>query len=659
VALLAARVATAQEEVTVHGARHEPGETSLTAAEIRQVPGAFGDAFRAIDALPGGAPINSGIPYLFLRGAPPGNSGYFIDGIRVPLLYHVAFGPSVIAPRLIDRVDYYPGGAPAQFGRLVGGAVSADLARPAERVHADGTVRAFDAGALVESPLAGGRGDALVAGRYSYTAAALSLFSKGITLGYWDYQGRFGWKLGDRDRVGVFTFGSHDLRSELPGVLPTTFNADFHRIDVRYDHDLSRGTLRVALTLGVDTSGNEQGSASDRLAAVRVEIDRPITPTLRVRLGADATIDHFDAGLPATPDQSYAIAATYPAHEDTTTGAYADLVWRPAHGVEVVPGVRADLYEWHRLSALPLPPGPPISRAVALRQPAPFSAAAALDPRLSARVTLHPRVALVSTIGMYHQGPSFIIPVPGVQPGGFPKGLQAALQRSAGLEVALPAEITATVTGFWNEYRNVTDFSTCSLQFGELDVGSGCVDARNRGRAYGMELLVKRPLTNRLGGWLSYTLSRAVGEITTQAAFGSVPTRPLVPTQFDREHVLSMVAVYDFGRGWRAGARLFLMSGQPYYVYSLYGVEVGSLAPPPVVVGPYEVDRFPAFYRLDIRAEKRWPIGKAGWIAFVVEGLNVTLSREAVNVSCPYSGSCTPVMNDPLTIPSIGVEGSL
>src|SRR5262245_40515777 len=97
-ALLGAPARAEPDEVPVHGQTREPAETSLRQDEIRQIPGAFGDAFRVIEALPGASPLASGIPYFFVRGAPPGNTGYFVDGVRVPLLYHVGFGPAVIHP---------------------------------------------------------------------------------------------------------------------------------------------------------------------------------------------------------------------------------------------------------------------------------------------------------------------------------------------------------------------------------------------------------------------------------------------------------------------------------------------------------------------------------------------------------------------------------
>ena len=60
-------------EVLVLGKRSEPNTRTFTRAEVRQLPGAFGDPFRAIEALPGVTPIASGIPFFYVRGAPPGN----------------------------------------------------------------------------------------------------------------------------------------------------------------------------------------------------------------------------------------------------------------------------------------------------------------------------------------------------------------------------------------------------------------------------------------------------------------------------------------------------------------------------------------------------------------------------------------------------------
>ena len=162
-----------EEQVTVRGERVEPGRSAtLSRTEVRQIPGTFGDPFRAIEIMPGVTPVVSGLPFFFIRGAPPGNVGYFLDGVRVPLLFHVGIGPSAVHPALISRVDLYPGGYPARFGRFSGGIVSGEVAPPATEAHGEGNLRLFDVGALAETPIANGKGAVLLGGRYSYTALA-------------------------------------------------------------------------------------------------------------------------------------------------------------------------------------------------------------------------------------------------------------------------------------------------------------------------------------------------------------------------------------------------------------------------------------------------------------------------------------------------------
>src|SRR5215469_729253 len=172
--------------------------------------GAFGDPFRAIEALPGVIPVVSGLPFFYIRGAPPTNNAYLVDGIRVPLLFHVGIGEGVIHPSLIDHVDFYPGAAPAAYGHSAGAVIAGQTRDPATALHGEGHVRLLDAGTLLEAPLADGRVTVLAAGRYGYPGPIVSAITSTIRLGYWDYQARATWKVDDRNTLSIFAFGSHD-----------------------------------------------------------------------------------------------------------------------------------------------------------------------------------------------------------------------------------------------------------------------------------------------------------------------------------------------------------------------------------------------------------------------------------------------------------------
>jgi len=65
------------------------------------------------------------------------DNGYFVDGIRVPLLFHIGVGQGVIHPGLIDRVDFFPGAAPASHGGVAGAIIEGQTKEPAAARHGE------------------------------------------------------------------------------------------------------------------------------------------------------------------------------------------------------------------------------------------------------------------------------------------------------------------------------------------------------------------------------------------------------------------------------------------------------------------------------------------------------------------------------------------
>lgn len=663
------------EEVNVRGIRREIGLTTISATDVREMPGAFGDAFRAIEALPGVTPMVSGLPYFFIRGAPPNNNGYFLDGIRVPLLFHIGLGPGVVHPGLLDRVDFYPGAPPAQYGGFAGAIIAGQTREPSNTLHGEFNVRLVDTGALLESPFADGRGTALVAGRYGYPGPIVNAFSD-TTLGYWDYQSRATWRLGRRDTIGVFAFGSHDYLAHVDtrsGQTVEDFVSDFHRIDLRWDHALDDGRIRLALTGGYDSQGGGTTDQAPPTAltndslAMRLEIEKQLSPSVRLRGGASARVDAYGFQQPPATEADQVIAASSanPPPTNVTGGVNGDIVWRLSPRVEIVPGARFDVYS----STRDVAPGSTTTTNTTIP---------AVDPRLATRVTLARSVAWLSTAGLSHQYPALrvgTLPAAVVTGSGFPLDqvgsarLQTVAQTSQSIEIGLPEDFALTVTGFLSGWTRLTDLTSDCIQieppFREAEPDPSklpppppftCPNNKPvNGRSFGGEVLLRRPLSKRLSGWISYTLSRTTRESHFVTLDGG-DAAATVLSEFDRTHVLNVILAYDLGRHWRAGGRFVTYSGTPYSALS------GN-----VPVPPYNAYRGPAFYRLDVRLEKRWPIGKSGSVAFVVEGQNVTLSKEFSTLGLSCTGemtaqggtyNCTPDKIGPITLPSIGVEGA-
>jgi hypothetical protein len=651
-------------EILVGGDRPESTH-QRSRAEVRLLPGAFGDPFRAVESLPGVTPIVSGLPYFYVRGAPPGNVGYYLDDVRIPILFHVGAGPSVIHPAFIENVELYAGPYPARYGRFMGGIVAGHTAEPRYETRAEASIRLVDAGAMVETHALDNSLSVMLGGRYSYTAAIISLVAPEIDLSYWDYQGRAQYRLSGDETLTLFGFGSLDnATEERPnGEKISIFDLIFHRLNLRYKRALDDGGFWELSALGgVDiTAGDEDDGLSmqDRLLGVGLRLERPLAKNLLLRAGVDVQADRYSVHLEkneldsggsgpdgrppsddmpppgVTPppevseeDEEARLEEMFPSRTDIVTGAQLDLVWEPEPGVRVTPGTRFDIY---------------------------FSSGHAflgVEPRISAAFDVGERFTLHHGLGVVNQMPSFVIPLPGVQPS-IGRGLQHAVQHSAGVETHLGAGIDATATVYQNIQTNLTDVLSTIHTDEEIDPDD---DVRGMGSGRGLEILVERPLSMKLGGYLSYTLAY------TQRSVG----RYSGPSSFDRRHVLGAALGYQLGAGWIFGARGTYYTGIPG---SVSNVEYSEPAPVPGAPAPmqptvqainlFSVPRTEPFWRLDWRLEKRWSIGTQGqWWSIVAEVLNTTLNKEMISRDCGNDG-CHAEVVGPVTIPSIGVEASL
>jgi TonB family protein len=624
-------LAETYETVVVAPEREEVSRRTLERVEVTQTPGTMGDPFRVIETLPGVVPMLTGVPYYYIRGAPPADTGYFVDGVEVPALFHLALGPSVLHPSLVDRVDFYSGGAPARYPGFVGGIVGATTAPlPRDRMHVDADVRLVDAGGIVAVPFDEGRTRTSVSGRYSYTAALLSAIVPEAVVDYWDYQVRAERDTSPDNTARVLAFGSYDLIGERDlddGSVTTDFAQVFHRMIVRDELRLDGGRrLEVGGAIGFEQILIRDGIAvREYTAGPHVTYARSLGSDADLQVGLDGTYAYSDYVVTSSEDGDGGLGDLFTSQDLWEVGAFAEVDYRISRELTLLPGVRV---------------------AAITNGERTFPAA---DPRFGFRRALSRSVTLKGSLGWYHQRPAFVIPLPGFDAIDLDRGLQRSIQASQGIEWQAPFGLSLDAQVFFHRYDNLSDIDMEAEGFPRLG-----------GNAYGLELIVRRALTDKLFGWVAYTLSRSERNFPAHGGDGPYADEPFepavtAPSDFDRTHVANLVLSYELPRKFRVGGRLQYRSGRPYTptIYDDYASER--------VQGERNSERMPGYAQLDLRIDKRWTY--ASWdLDLYFEFINVTFSRDVLSAEerCNEStGKCTTRFDEgvPIVIPTLGVRG--
>ncbi|HET8936121.1 MAG TPA: TonB-dependent receptor [Polyangiales bacterium] len=583
----------------------------LELKEMRELPGAFGDPFRVLDALPGVVPALSGLPYVYVRGAPPSGTVYYYDGIQVPGMFHLALGPAVVHPTLIDEANFYPSVAPARYGRFTGGVMSGGPSpRPyPDRTHGELELRVIDLTGKIEIPVGGG--SLTLSGRYGYPGPIVTLFSPKSTLDYWDYQARLSLPLSARDKFELVWLGSYDQAGFVDNRnIESDYRLEFHRAEARLIRHVGPYEVGAALQFGFERSQiNNSMKVSALRVGPRVYASYRASQQLQLRVGADlfGSTGSFvrspviEDGLVQIrlPPFSADVAAR------SVMGAYAELGLQLSDRFRADLGVRADLW---------------------LTGSHPEAAA---DPRLSLSYRVLDSLTWHGAVGLAHQPSVFLVPLPGITEVGIEYGLQSAVQSETGVAFDLPAQFKLESQVYVQHFDNmilpelaIDQTAECYALPPDVEMATSRCNGgypRSSAWAYGLEVFLRRALSEDFSGWINYTLGWARAQSATGLKFN--------PT-FDVRHVLNLVLQYKLGRGFSTGARLQYRSGKNASHIFIREAEI-----------PYQ-QRLAGFFRADANISYGWH-PSWGSLRVTLEWFNLTLSREESSIDCDKTDDIT------------------
>ncbi|MSP54827.1 MAG: hypothetical protein EXR69_04360 [Myxococcales bacterium] len=598
--------------------RPEVVKHTLSADEVRTTPGTMGDPLRAIANLPGAVrtPLDAG--WLIVRGGDPRDTGVYIDGVRVPLIYHLGGLTSVIHPGFVDHVDFFPGGQSARYGRSTAGVVDLTTRAPSDNVDARAGANIILAGAYVSVPIR--------AKRASVDSERLGGFSAGFRRSYLDAVMRAIPSVTDEQAAIAPRFLDWQVRGDVSLPVGDVRLTGFGFVD-SLDGSTGEGQQVVVKFNCQQVQGDWQGIAfgkpalirpymsydlrqvtisavdrqEDRLllsAGTRAELQDDGAGPIGYSAGVDLTVDNLQLAFNDVPRSGWI----------GSPEAYADV--RLGQSTKLVLGLRTD--------------------TVLITDQLPRFA---MSPRASFVRPVSTALNLRADAGMYHQPPAVELLL------GPPEGSALSLEYSwggGGGATWTQGPVSVDVDAFGRKTEKLTQYDAD----GSLGQGEGL--------AFGLETMTKLA-TGRFAGWLSLSWTRSLRREES--------TTPWTSAIYDQPLTLVLVGSEDLGKAWSLSSRFRYASGftaPADETATAYDV-LRSEAVPLTRDGN---GRLPAFHALDVKISRHVVQHKLG-LDFYLDIQNVYNRR----IPEPVITGLSHVYTDQAygfgltTLPILGVEG--
>ena len=546
--LWASEESWSHEAVGVYRVAPSTGErVTLTHGDVALLPGSLGDPVRALQNAPGvvRTPLDAG--WLLVRGGGPQDTGLFVDGVRVPLLFHLGGLTSILPPEMVDAIDFYPEAPPTRLGRSLSGAAEITSRKAGRDPRVVAGLNTAWAHAFVEAPV--GPGASVAASvRRSWLDGVLSVAlgpeQARIAPRFWDAQARV-----DGKHAGVLLLGLSDA-AQVPNDDGTVADVTQQALQAQGHLVVRPGPLKLEIRpwLALHT----QDIASD----VRKETLTDLFPGLRVQLqGPEKGPVHWAAGVEAE-QHTYRIVRD--GDRRTTPFGFADP-WAEARvggKLQARVGLRLDtLFVQDQLPRF------------------------GLSPRAAVQWQATRDLTVIAQGGRYHQRPDTTFLA------AFPDGPYLHLERSEGADLGVRyrhGPFTASIDG-WSRWID-------HIAMPELDGSMG----EQLGRASGVET----------------DLGLSVGHLDARLLYGFTRSllqeEPLEATEaayYDQPHRISALLTERLPRGWVVAGRWRYASGYPvpdgFTAYDL-------LRSTEVPIHRNAAGRSPAYHALDVKVSKRF-----------------------------------------------------
>ncbi len=552
--------------------------TNIGVQEIEKSAGVNRDVSKLIQTLPGVAVTDPNRNDLIVRGGGPSENVFYLDGVEIPVINHFTTQGSsggvvgIINPDFVQDISFYTGAYPANRTNALSSVMEIRQREGnKERVQGKLSIGASDAAFTLDGPI-GEKSNFIISARQSYLQLLFSVIGLPFLPTYNDFQVKYKIDFDKKNQLTLLGIGAIDdmtlnlgiknpteAQTYLLSYLPVykqwnyTVGAVYkHFSDNHFDTwVLSRNMLRNSSFKYKDNDeslGKISDYTSDEIEnKFRFEQNYP-GGNIKFSWGAGVTLSRYTN---ATSRLIYFNNNVSNLNYSTDINLFGYQAFAQASDdflderLKLSLGVNFVGNNYNNNMSNPLNQ---------------------LSPRISATYELTENINLNANIGRYAMRPAYTtLGYKDIATGilvNQNENLRYTIsnQAIAGFEFQRGRQLRLTVEGFYKQYQyypfSVSDgLSTASKGTNFGQVGDEEIVSTGKGRAYGVEFLLKIMEMNNLNVTATYTLFRS--EFTNDKD-------EYIPSTWDTNQLLNLIASYKLPKNWNIAGRWRFSGGAPY-----------------------------------------------------------------------------------------------
>ena len=610
----------------------QTGTNRMTINAIKKLPTLLGevDVIRSLQTLPGVTTVGEGASGFNVRGGNIDQNLVLMDDIPIFNTSHLLGFYSVFNPEVVRDMTLYRGGTPAQFGGRTSAVLDIKLKEPdLDTFRASGGIGILASRLLLETPIIGDKMSVLIAGRGSYTDVLFPLINNRsinkTKASYYDITSKLRWKLNNENNLFFTGYFSNDIfkitGDSLTGLevnaTSTRFKWQTQALSLRWNHIFNdKMSVNTALINSqykpiIDIPDEDFASkleAGVNHSQLKSDFVYFANTHHKIDFGISAILTQLKPGsLLPTSALSAINPVILPPEQSLEAGVYVHDEWQINKTLSLSYGLRYALYgllgegRVFQYEDNILKDTAKIKGVTTYKKGEVIKWYQGPEPRLTLKIQAGDDGSIKLGYQRMQQFTQLISNTTSALPTARWKMSDTYIKPQIADQVSLgyfrnfnDNAIESSVELYYKNAANFPDYRSGSNLL-LLDAVETVLN-QGKSRSYGLEFYLRKK-KGRTTGWLTYTYSRSEVVINSPYPEDKPVNGVYYPTNFDKPHVLNIIANYYYNNRINFSANFTYSTGRPitlaqdkYYIDNIYV---------PNFVNRNK-DRIPDYHRLDL-----------------------------------------------------------